>query len=573
MAKAKEYVIKGFILLMVSICSVSIYSMASKQKATIKAIRPMIEKETEKTQTVEPDVVILGTLMSQASSILYMLLLRHPNIFTTLHKPVELQFSKKGKPSKNQLIAELSTSYLTRPGTCEQLKNLGYPNHVRFVLVVRDPVERALAHYNSNKNIRKGLLNDNGELNRNSGVLMAGYYYIHLIKWLKCYSRRRYLIIDGHELDTDPARSLQKVLQFLELPESPKGLEITKDDKKGTFCVTGNSNKRKCKGKVAAASDVPDGLKQKLYDYYEKKNEQFYKLVNKKFDWNNKKPNIKPTSIVNRTSVPNLPAKVLPKVIIIGAWKAGTGALNLFLIKHPQIAGTNREINYFTVNSDESKEWYFSQLKTAQDSQLVLEYSASYFYYPERVCNRIKEMGYSSKTKFLFVVREPVSRVISHLTMNHRRKKLNKSRAGLRDDKLVDRHNNINENNPVIKAGYYYLHLSKWYKCFPKEQILVTDGDRLRKDPAAEIKNVQKFLGISDGTDAMGFKKGKDGEFCVRRNPNRRSLECRKGTAHNEYSYVPDTVKKIMVEYYKPKNELFFKLVGKRFDWNQEVND
>ena len=547
MAKAKEYVTKGFKFLMVSICSVSIYSMASKQKATIKAIRAMIEEETEKTQTVEPDVVILGTLMSQAS-ILYMLLLRHPNIVTTLHKPVELQFSEKGKPlSKNKLNVELSTSYLTRPGTCEQMKNLGYPNHVRFVLVVRDPVEKALAHYSSNKNIRKGLLNDNGELNRNSGVLMAGYYYIHLIKWLKCYSRRRFLIIDGHELDTDPERSLQKVLQYLGLPESSKGLEITKDDKKGTICVSDKGKNRKCKGMVAAASDVPDGLKQKLYDYYEKKNEQFYKLVNKKFDWNNKKPIIKPDEKQGRENKPSgtmSAVNVMPKVIIIGAWKAGTGALNLFLIKHPQIAGTNREINYFTVNRDESKEWYFSQLNTAQDGQLVLEYSASYFYYPERVCNRIKEMGYSSKTKFLFVVREPVSRVISHLTMNHRRNKLNKLRAGLTDDKLVDRHNNINENNPVIKAGYYYLHLSKWYKCFPKEQILVIDGDRLRKDPAAEIKNVQKFLGLSDGTDAMGFKKGKDGEFCVRRNPNHRSLECRKGTAHNEYRYVPDTVKK-----------------------------
>ena len=557
-------------------CTVLFYSLLGKHRQHIQAIR--VNKWTEGTKSSLPDVVIIGAWTSQAP-ILNMLLSKHENIagiledvnYLTIHKdePVEWLHSKIRIPqSKNQLIVELSTSYLTRPGTCEKMKNLGYPNHVRFVLVVRDPVERALAHYSSNKNIRKGLLNDNGELNRNSGVLLAGYYYIHLIKWLKCYSRRRFLIIDGHELDTDPERSLQKVLQYLGLPESPQGLEITKNDTKGTVCVSDKGNNRKCKGKVAAASDVPDGLKQKLYDYYEKKNEQFYKLVNKKFDWNNKKPIIKPDEkqgSENKPSGKMSAVNVLPKVIIIGAWKAGTGALNLFLIKHPQIAGTNREINYFTVNSDKSKEWYFSQLKTAQDGQLVLEYSASYFYYPEKVCHRIKEMRYSPDTKFLVVVREPISRAISHYTMDQRLQKLNKLKAGVPDDKLVDEQNNINQNNPVIKAGYYYLHLTNWYKCFPKERFLVVDGDRLRKDPVAEIKEVQKFLGISDATDVMGFTKSESGEFCVKG-------QCRVGTARNEYRHVPDNVKELMLEYYKPKNELFFELVGKRFNWNNKTS-
>lgn len=41
----------------------------------------------------------------------------------------------------------------------------------------------------------------------------------------------------------------------------------------------------------------------------------------------------------------------------------------------------------------------------------------------------------------------------------------------------------------------YHLHLHRWLEVFPREQILVVNGDRLIDDPVSQLKKIETFLG------------------------------------------------------------------------------
>ena len=271
-----------------------------------------------------------------------------------------------------------------------------------------------------------------------------------------------------------------------------------------------------------------------------------------------------------RTARPNVTNKqtvkhTLPDVVIIGAWKTGTGALNLFLTNHPNIAGYDEEINYFTTNAQKSRSWFHSKLKQPQKGQLVLENSASYFYYPKKVCRMMKEVGYSANTKFIFLVREPVMRAISHYSMEIRSRRINGTIA--QNIFKIEKGNKVlNESRAIVKAGYYYFHLFQWYQCFPKKQFLIVDGDLMRQDPVFVVKQVEQFLGIPDMTWTMGFVKNpKTGEYCLKSGS---SEYCTGDREEKNYPLVSEDTKKLLADYYKDKNKQFYQLVGRTFNWN-----
>ena len=270
-----------------------------------------------------------------------------------------------------------------------------------------------------------------------------------------------------------------------------------------------------------------------------------------------------------RTASPHVANKqtvkqTLPDVVIIGAWKTGTGVLNLFLTNHPNIAGHDEEINYFTTNTEKSRSWFHSKLKQPRKGQLVLENSASYFYYPKKVCRMMKEVGYSANTKFIFLVREPVMRAISHYSMEIRSRRIN----GTIDQNIfkIEKGNKVlNESRAILKAGYYYFHLFQWYQCFPKEQFLIVDGDLMRQNPVFVVKQVEQFLGIPDMTGTMGFVKNpKTDEYCLKSGS---SEYCTRDREEKNNPVSEDT-KMLLADYYKDKNKQFYQLVGRTFNWN-----
>ena len=50
--------------------------------------------------------------------------------------------------------------------------------------------------------------------------------------------------------------------------------------------------------------------------------------------------------------------------------------------------------------------------------------------------------------------------------------------------------------NRCLEPGKYAAHLEAWLKYFPAEQLHLTDGERLRKDPVAELHRLQDFIQV-----------------------------------------------------------------------------
>lgn len=114
------------------------------------------------------------------------------------------------------------SQYPRWPGIPERIARVS-PD-ARFLYLVRDPVERAIAHYAQHVQDGKEqrslveALADYEQLD--SLYLCPSRYATQLRRYLACFARSQILVLDITELATDPAGALQRVFGFLNLDPS-----------------------------------------------------------------------------------------------------------------------------------------------------------------------------------------------------------------------------------------------------------------------------------------------------------------------------------------------------------------
>jgi len=105
-------------------------------------------------------------------------------------------------------------------------------------------------------------------------------------------------------------------------------------------------------------------------------------------------------------------------LFVIGAQKCGTTSLVHLLKNHPEVATmTIKEGQFFTAWKDKYPEmtpedFYASRFK--KEAKVMIDASTSYSFYGngEKAVQRI--MDYNPQAKFIYIVREPIERTISH---------------------------------------------------------------------------------------------------------------------------------------------------------------
>ena len=73
--------------------------------------------------------------------------------------------------------------------------------------------------------------------------------------------------------------------------------------------------------------------------------------------------------------------------------------------------------------------------------------------------------AFNSKLKLIVVVREPVHRAISDYTQRVVNNKLD---VNFENAAVVEETGEINESYMCLKPSYYYKHLQRWLKYFPR---------------------------------------------------------------------------------------------------------
>ena len=187
--------------------------------------------------------------------------------------------------------------------------------------------------------------------------------------------------------------------------------------------------------------------------------------------------------------------KHLPQFIVIGAMKSGTTSLQQYLALHPGIAMAPKELNYFSEGLEQGRgiDWYqqhFTRLDKVQ-GEISPSYSKCHLY-PE-IPQKIHEVNPTAK--LIYVVREPISRIESHLSHS-----IGSDAKGLSAEEiLADSYDNF------VNTSRYLSQIERYLEFFELSQILVISAERLRKDRLKTLGDIFRFLGVDDQFRSENF--------------------------------------------------------------------
>ena len=199
-----------------------------------------------------PDFLILGA-QKAGTTALYAYLRRHPAITGPSWKEVSYfdrhyargeawyrgNFPNRAR-TRGKLVGEASPSYLFHPLGPRRVREL--VPEARLVALVRNPIDRALSHYNhevalgrESLSFEEALAAEEERLRGEEERLVAdpryfsrawwshtyqarGRYADQLERWLELFPREQLLIVPSEELLAEPERAHARVLEFLGAP-------------------------------------------------------------------------------------------------------------------------------------------------------------------------------------------------------------------------------------------------------------------------------------------------------------------------------------------------------------------
>ena len=241
-----------------------------------------------------------------------------------------------------------------------------------------------------------------------------------------------------------------------------------------------------------------------------------------------------------------------PSFAIIGAQKCGTTSLYNYLIQHPLISSaTKKEIHYFdnSANLKQGAKWYLSHFPNIKPPKLTGEATPMLFR-PEAP-QKIKKLY--PNMKLIVLLRDPVARAFSNYKMcvGNGQEKESFEKALLLEDKREKAAKAAEifhwPRFSYSKRGHYAQALKRWFKYFPKDQILVLIFEEFFADPPKNLNKVFKFLGVPKYT--------------------LKTYEQFYPSALPDLKINKDTETKLK-KFYQPYNQELEKLLGRTLPWN-----
>ncbi|GAA5026474.1 sulfotransferase [Marivirga lumbricoides] len=184
---------------------------------------------------------------------------------------------------------------------------------------------------------------------------------------------------------------------------------------------------------------------------------------------------------------------ILPDFIIIGAMKCGTTSIFKNLAQHSQIYGhPAKEINFFSEKYHLGMEWYSAKFK---EGFVNGESSPNYTKRDEYVDTAKLIHECNPKMKLIYVVRDPIKRMISHLHHDLYRDRL----------KISQISSALEEDNKYVNTSKYAYQIEPYLKYFSLENILFLQFEDYLENPQLVMNKICSFLSIS----AYDFTIGK----------------------------------------------------------------
>jgi hypothetical protein len=169
--------------------------------------------------------------------------------------------------------------------------------------------------------------------------------------------------------------------------------------------------------------------------------------------------------------------------------KSGTTSLHEYLNEHPDIfMSAVKEPGYFAECMDyypKDLDWYESLFKDVKEEVIIGESSTNYTKLP--ICTDVvdKIWEYNPEARFIYLMRNPVDRVISHYWHGVKY-------GDERNDALTA----IKQKQEYICFSDYATQLEPYIKQFGLDRIYILTFESFINDPVAELKSIFDWLGV-----------------------------------------------------------------------------
>lgn len=172
--------------------------------------------------------------------------------------------------------------------------------------------------------------------------------------------------------------------------------------------------------------------------------------------------------------------------------KSGTTSLHNYLNAHPEIyMSDNKEPGYFVeqLNLNQGLDWYLPLFKDGRDCRYVGESSTHYTKLPtyNGVAERIK--AFNPSARFIYVMRDPFERLISHYWHAVRKVEHGGEHRGLCKA--------VQENVEYLAFGDYATQLQPYFSLFGSDAVYTLTFESMKADPVGEVNKVFSWLGLA----------------------------------------------------------------------------
>jgi Sulfotransferase domain len=248
-----------------------------------------------------PSVLIIGTQKGGTTS-LFNYLTEHPSVLPPIGKEVHYfdlhyqggenwyrgRFPYANRLRRGALTLDASPYYLFHP--LAPARAAGLLPDVKLIALVRNPIDRALSHYQHEVRAGREPLSFEEALDREEDRLKGeeeriqqdpryyswnhhrysytrrGLYLMQLLRWVRHYPRSQLLVLQSEWLFRDPPAATDAVYRFL-------GLRPHRLQRYRTF-LQGNYDR-----------DLPSGVRGRLADYFAPHNRELFSWLGREFDW------------------------------------------------------------------------------------------------------------------------------------------------------------------------------------------------------------------------------------------------------------------------------------------------
>lgn len=178
-----------------------------------------------------------------------------------------------------------------------------------------------------------------------------------------------------------------------------------------------------------------------------------------------------------------------PNFLVIGAMKAGSTSLYMYLRAHPRIfMPQSNELSFFALEPDRERnlDWYRKQFAQAGPETLALgEASMMYTKYPKYSGVPARIAACIPDVRLIYLIRDPIERIRSHY-----------EHEVLIGAELLPFEQAVREHPIYVDTSRYAMQIERYLACFRREQLLVITSEDLRNDRRATIRSVYEFLGV-----------------------------------------------------------------------------